>query len=641
MTKYIFLFIALFSINSSFGQEICKQDHQLITCNHAQKLNKINFRENTNTTNYDIVYQIAYWKVDPAIKYIKGKIVSYFKTKETAVNKLVFDFSDNMITNSVTYHGKSINFSQLNNELTFTFPSTITSNTLDSVTVDYEGSPDSNGFGSFEASNHNGTPILWTLSEPYGSRDWWPNKMSLVDKIDSIDIYVTTPDQYRAGSNGLLISDGTKDGYATYHWKHRYPIASYLVGIAVTDYSIFTNKVPMPDGSELTVLNYVFPENLDNAIEESKQIIPIIQLYNNLTIPYPFAKEKYGHCQFLWGGGMEHQTMSFVIHFGQYLIAHECAHQWFGDYITCGSWEDIWLNEGFATYFEGLTQQNYFPADWENWKSSKLNNIVSQPDGSVRVNDTTNVSRIFSGRLTYNKGAYVLHMMRWILGDQLFFQSIKNYLSNTKLAGGFARTPDLKAEFEKTSGKDFTKFFDQWYYNEGYPSYSLTLNYNPNNQKNTLTIYQSQSHPSVNFFEMPVPVQFFQNGKDTILVFDHKFSGQQFNVPLTGKIDSIKFDPDLWLISANNFITVGTHDILSNNNNFDVYPNPGNNELYITSNSSIINYVDIIDLVGNKVFSKDFNTKGIYIDSSTFPTGYYTILIREKDITYSQKWIKN
>ena len=638
--RYIIFTLIYIATTSIYSQEICKEDFADFKCSHANAKSSITFRENNATTNYNIIYHRASWQVDPNIKYIKGSIFSLFKTKDQSINELVFDLSDNMIINEITYHNLNLNYIHQNNELIIQFPQFINPNTLDSLTVNYEGSPDSNGFGSFETATHDGVPILWTLSEPYGSRDWWPNKMSLVDKIDSIDIFITTADQYKAGSNGLLVGDGSKDGFTTYHWKHRYPIASYLVGIAVTNYAIYNDLVPMPDGSNLTVLNYVYPENLENAKNQTKEIIPIIQLYNQLTIPYPFAKEKYGHAQFQWGGGMEHQTMSFMVHFGQSLMAHECAHQWFGDYITCGSWEDIWLNEGFASYFEGLTQEAYYPAIWEQWKFSKLNSIVSKPDGSVRVNDTSSVSRIFSSRLTYNKGAYVLHMMRWVLGDQTFYKAIQNYLKNTKLAGGFARTPDLIKEFENASGYDLTKFFDQWYYKEGYPSYSLVLNHDPKDNKNKLTIYQSQSDPSVNFFEMPVPVQFFQNGIGTTLVFDHKFSGQEFPVALSGKIDSLKFDPELWLISANNNIAVGTKDIIHDDQAFDLYPNPGNNDLYITSKLSNIKQVGIIDLIGNKVYEKDYNSQGIHIDIAFLPTGYYTILIKENLNTYSKKWIK-
>jgi len=638
----IILFSILLFTANIFSQDVCKQFEDIDKCGHANPFNKINFRENASTTNYDIIYNRAYFKVDPAIWYISGTIVSYFKTRESSIDKIVFDLSDPMQVNSVIYSGKSLSFTHLNNELTIQLSETINPNTLDSLSINYEGAPPSNGFGSFAAETHGASsiPILWTLSEPYGSRDWWPNKMSLVDKIDSIDIYITCPSAYRAGSNGLLVEETSINGNSTYHWKHRYPIAAYLVGIAVTDYSVFTNQVPMPDGSNLEVLNYVYPENLGVSQTQSEQIIPIIQLYNQLTIPYPFAKEKYGHAQFNWNGGQEHQTMTFLKNLGQSLMAHECAHQWFGDYITCGSWEDIWLNEGFATYFEGLTQQTYFPNIWKVWKSSKLANITSQPGGSVLVDDTTSVNRIFNSRLTYNKGGYVLHMMRWVLGDEVFYQALKNYLTNVKFAGGFAYTPDLINEFEKASGKDLTKFFNQWYYKQGYPSYNLKLNHDPKTSTNSLQIYQTQSDPSVNFFEMPVPVQFFYGGKDTTLVFNHLFSGQEFNIVISDKIDSLKFDPELWLISANNSITTSTNEVLQNDGTVELYPNPGSSEIFINSSTDNISQIRLVDLFGKEVYSSEINTKGTHVNTDFLSQGMYIILVNIDNKIYSQKWVK-
>jgi aminopeptidase N len=221
----------------------------------------------------------------------------------------------------------------------------------------------------------------------------------------------------------VLVSETQNGNLRTCHWKSHYPIAAYLVAIAVTNYSYYSNYVPLGSGDSLQVLNYVYPEDLTYAQSNTPGIISIIQLYDSLTITYPFFKEKYGHCQFGWGGGMEHQTMTYLVSFDYSLMAHECAHQWFGDMVTCGSWEDIWLNEGFATYWQGMTVEHYDPSNWMGWKQSQRDYIISQPDGSVLCTDTTDVGRIFDGRLTYSKGAYLLHMLRWTVGDAAFFQA--------------------------------------------------------------------------------------------------------------------------------------------------------------------------------------------------------------------------
>ena len=643
MKKYLLLSIIAFTLyDYTWGQEYnCKDESSPVKCSHAfAKNHLIKYRENLATANYDILYHRLIFKVDPAVRYIDGQTISYFKMKESGY-KISLDASISLSIDSVKYNSKNIGFVHDNDILTITFPKVIQSGEIDSVTVFYQGEPPSNGFGSFETSTHNGSPVLWTLSEPYGSRDWWPNKMSLTDKIDSVDIFIKVPEIYKAASNGLLVNSSSQNGQTTYHWKHRHPIASYLVAIAVTDYSIFSNYVPMPDGKQLEVLNYVYPESLEDAQNNTPKIIPIIQLYNDLTIPYPFANEKYGHAQFGWSGGMEHQTMSFMKNFGFGLMAHECAHQWFGDHVTCGSWEDIWLNEGFATYFEGICQQNLNPGNWNNWKTGKLNNITSNDGGSVKVDDTTSVSRIFSSRLTYNKGAYILHMLRWTLGDEVFFQAIRNYLTDVKLAGGFAKTPDLIAAFEDESGKNLSKFFDQWFYKQGFPSYSLLMNQEAGGKNKKLTIFQTQSHPSVDFFEMTVPVQFFRNGQDTILKFEHTYSGQIFDISIEGNIDSIKFDPDLWLISKNNTLSVNTNEIIFDHAEFDLYPNPGYNGFYISSYDEIMEKISVVDGLGRTILVKYPLKQGDYITTNYIIPGTYSIIIQTKTGLFSKKWIKN
>jgi aminopeptidase N len=187
-----------------------------------------------------------------------------------------------------------------------------------------------------------------------------------------------------------------------------------------------------------------------------------MNLYADLFEPYPYADEKYGHAEFGWGGGMEHTTVSFMGGLGRGLIAHELGHQWFGDKVTCGSWQDVWLNEGFATYLAGMVIENLDgEADFRSWKQDQISSVTYYPDGSVYIpaQDTTSVNRIFSSRLSYNKGSMVLHMLRKKLGDAVFFQGLREYLDDPNLAYGYAKTPDLMQHLESASGEDLTEFF--------------------------------------------------------------------------------------------------------------------------------------------------------------------------------------
>jgi len=538
--------------------------------------------------NYDLKYHRFEWQVDPAVNYIQGAVTSYFIPTVAGFNEIDFDLANALSVDSVIYHSSVLTFLQVaGDELLVTLPSVIPAGTLDSIVVYYQGVPVGGGFGSFVQTTHDTTlltPVIWTLSEPFGAKDWWPCKQSLNDKVDSIDVIVTTPQQYRVASNGLLVEEIQNGNNKIYHWQSHYPIAAYLVAIGVTNYFVYHNYLPLSGGDTLDILNYVYPEDSDIARANTPDILNVISLYDSLVILYPFANEKYGHCEFGWGGGMEHQTMSFVINFDHGLIAHECGHQWFGDMVTCGSWEDIWLNEGFATYMEALTEEFLFPGNWYNWKASVVNYVTSVPDGSVLCDDTTSVNRIFDSRLTYYKGAYLLHMLRWKLGDALFFQSLRDYLNDPAHAYGYAKTPDLKFHLEQTSGLNLTNFFNEWYYSQGYPSYQVEWDQVGNNM--IVKLSQAQSHPSVAFFDMPVPIEFSDGTHDTIVVFDHTFSGQIFNATLSFTATNVIFDPELWILSAhdtvifNSTLTVNDPKV---ENNIVVYPNPADQFLVLSS----------------------------------------------------------
>ena len=593
---------------------------------------------------YDLKYHRCEWEINPAVNYISGAVTSYFKPTISGFNQMQFDLDTSYTIDSIKYHNLLLSYVKLPTLiLQLNFPTALPVNVLDSVTVFYRGVPPNTGFGSFVQTTHgsSATPVIWTLSEPFGARDWWPSKQYLNDKIDSVDVIVTVPTGNRVASNGVLISETIGDAHDIFHWKTRHPIAAYLVAIAVTNYVAYSNYVPLASGDSIEVLNYVYPESLTAAQAQTPEIINVIKLYDSLTILYPFADEKYGHAQFGWGGGMEHQTMSFVVAFNTSLIAHECAHQWFGDHVTCGSWEDIWLNEGFATYFQGLTEQRYTPATWMAWKQARISNITSAPDGSVLCDDTTSVGRIFSGRLTYDKGAYLLHMLRWELGDSVFFLSLKNYLGAH--AGNYAKTPDLKAQFEATSGLDLTTFFDQWYYKQGYPSYQVA--WGQTGSTVTTTISQTQSHPSVSFYKMPVPVKFIGATQDTTIVFDHTSSGQVFTSTIPFTVQSVQFDPELWILSANN-TTIGINEQVLVNNEVLIYPNPtaGNISLELQLREKRALTFEIYDVAGKKVQEQQQTLNAgkttQLMQTEKLRSGIYQLKIKGVGVEHSQKIIK-
>jgi hypothetical protein len=593
--------------------------------------------------NYDLKYCRANWTVDPAVKFIAGNIFYLFYHSDS-LNEFQLELSDSLVADSVLMQGVLLNFSHNNGILIIDLNQYLPPTQLDSLTVYYHGVPPGTGFGSFAAETHgtNNTPVLWTLSEPYGAKDWWPIKQDLNDKIDSIDIFVKTPALYKVASNGLLMNETVIGFDKITFWKNRYPIASYLVAIAVSDYTIFATQAPLSTGN-LDVVNYVYDESLTDAQNGVGEMINHLIFFDSLFVPYPFMNEKYGHAQFNWGGGMEHQTMSFVGNFSYELLAHELAHQWFGDHVTCGSWQDLWLNEGFATYAAGLCYERFSPnLYWKIWKSNQVDFITSSPDGSVFVTDTVDIPRLFDARLTYSKAAMLLHMLRWKIGDDNFFTALRNYQNNPLLSHSYASNIDLKNELEIASGQNLDEFFNDWYWGEGYPSYQLSYDQD-NANLISFTLSQSQSHPSVSFFEMPIPVLFKNALHDTTIVFNHTFSGQSFSAQLNFKVDSVIIDPTNWIVCNQNIVTQ-THDFSVSNTSLKLFPNPAQEYIALEAIGNIesitIYSIDGKIIKSNYVLPSSQN-KSLLVDIIDLQAGTYGLNIITKENIFNTKFVKH
>lgn len=607
---------------SDIDEIVCKEGQ------HAEKIRSFTGHRNEFAHETDMHYQVMYWEIDPEIRYIKGDITYYFRSLVPDLTRLILDFSDDLIIKGITRNGDTLNYDRnVENLLSIHLDKTLPQNGLDTLRIVYEGVPPSGGFGSFEKGSHDGVPIIWTLSEPYGAKDWWPAKQDLIDKVDSVDIYIKTPISNLAASNGKLVGITPVGGQWVHEWKHRYPIVAYLIALSVTNYASYSDYVKINDEDSIEILNYVYPESLASSMQSTKSSIDIMQLFNELFGIYPFAEEKYGHAQFGWGGGEEHQTMSFMGNFSFGLQAHEMAHQWFGNKVTCGSWRDIWLNEGFATYLTGLTLERFSPDEfWPLWKNSTSNSATSRPGGSVWVDDTTSVPRIFDGVLSYNKGAYLLHMLRWIMGDSTFYAACNNYLNGAGTAYDFATTDELQSYFESTSGKELDEFFEDWFYGQGWPSYQLQ--WQEKSDSIVIWLGQIQSHPSVDFFEMPVPLLVVINDSAHIFRANHEFENQRFSFYTGGEpVDSVGFDPDKWILSRNNTITElitsvsdpGKEDVI-------IYPNPASDYVEVITPRPLA-FANAIDLLG-RIHSLPIHQNRI--DLQRLEGGIYTIILLDE-----------
>ena len=610
--KYFFTLVLLGASLFSWSQRKDTTTEEIAEIEARTAMSQVTMVQNLNTNNYDVKYHRLELNIDPAQPDISGDVTTYYEAKDD-MSQITFELMNNMTVSQVEHHGNTLAFTQnSNDEVVITLPEVLNTGALDSLTISYSGTPLTSGFGYFEQTTHNGVPIVWTLSEPYGAKNWWPCKQDLIDKIDSIDVYLNTPrfyvplnDEYVAVSNGLEQSQTIVGSNKITHFKHRYPIPAYLVAVAVTNYEVYSHTVPN-NGNPFEIVNYVYPEDLSYAQSATPITVSIMELYSNLFEEYPFANEKYGHAQCGFGGGMEHTTVSFIGGFSRTLIAHELAHQWFGDKVTCGSWKDIWLNEGFATYLEGMVTENFDGEDlFTNWKQSKVNNITSLPYGSVYLSDadTLSVSRIFSSRLSYNKGAMVLHMLRKKVGETAFFQGMQNYLDAPELAYNFAKVEDYKSAMETASGQDLTEFFNDWLYNEGYPSYEV--HWNQIGSQVNIQVLQTQSDPSVSFFEAPVPIRIVGTlGEVEDVLLDNISNGQYFSEAVGFIVDHLEFDPNVDLISKNNTVLLSTDENMLESA-IKLYPNPISATLFLSVPEDVeVSEIQVFNTVGQLVFKR-------------------------------------
>jgi aminopeptidase N len=470
-------------------------------------LNKQTALERRNeTTAADVFYLDLQLHVNPQNAYLEGQAALHFKPF-VASSTLQLSLHRSLTVDSVKRGELPLGFSRNLDRLVVQLGGVLSPNTTDSVRVYYSGFPSFENM-YYSRSVHASGPIVATRSQPYGCMYWWPCQNTLSDKVDSLRISLICNKAFTGVANGVLVQETAIDSNLNlFVWKHNYPIASYLVAVSFSAYERIEEVVHFNhriDSVRLQHFVYPFYKNTAEALVQVTK--PMMQLFDSLFGPYPFAREQYGHAQFHHGGGMEHQTMSFMGTFSYDLIAHELAHQWFGNKVTCSTWEELWLNEGFATYGNLLCYQ-YLVSDsaWLRQIEATMDVVMSATNGSVFVKDTTGFPTLFDQRLVYKKGAMVLHMLRFVCGDEAFFRGVRAYLADTTFAYGFVKQRDLQFHLEQAAGVDLSLFFEQWILGEGHPLYTIAFAQAPSGQVE-IEITQETTHPSVGFFELPIPL---------------------------------------------------------------------------------------------------------------------------------------
>ena len=595
-------------------------------CSHeksASRWQTQNSTLNQNQEKIDIKFYELNLDIDFNSSRIRGSVTVNGVIGNIYPDFIELDLYDNMTVDSILQNNIPILYLHENDMLKIPISDiTLNNENLFSLTIFYQGTPDHCGAGGFKFDEHQNIGHVWTLSEAYCARSWWPCKDDPSDKADSVNIIISVPLEpaYIVASNGLLSSTTINNNKKTYFWKERYPITTYLVSLAIYPYTKWVDQYVSPISSDTMLIeHYVFPDRYEASYPNYSLTKDMLSFFSELFGEYPFISEKYGHADFTWGGGMEHQTLSSMGSFSQNLMVHELGHSWWGNLITCKTFNDIWLNEGFARYCQALWAEHMYGREAY---FDFMNNHAYYGAGTIYVENPSSNSQIFSAGLSYNKASWVLHMLRHKVGETMFFDILKSYASNDSLSYNAASTSDFQKVCEDISGLDFEQFFQQWIYGEKYPKYELSWWHEGNGIYN-VKIDQVQSY---NFFSMPIDLKFSGSAGpmlvDTTIVIENNNSSQLYEFSgFNFLVENVMLDPENWILKEATYSVNEIDNILPDRVEVEkAFPNPFNSKVklsfYINPQfgDTHVN-VNIFDLRGKIVES--------LIDNEFIP-GYHT-----------------
>ena len=671
MRKTLHLFYAMLAFANMHAQSHYCADYK------AQRFNKqmaiLQSAKKTSSSQsalaplenkYDLKFYHLNVNVERNTSFISGNVLSKALVVVASLDSFAFVLHQNHTIDSVYVNGTRQNFVRRDSLVNASVGTPIPQNQLFDAVVYYHGTAPTGGAAAIGDGYSTGTSgswgnqVSWSLSESLCAYHWFPCKQDLRDKIDSSWVYATTDSSNMVGSNGLLKNVVTIADKKRYEWKSNHPIDYYLISVATAKYKpyiLYAKPLYLPNDSIL-IQNFIYDNAINNPTWISGQkvaldkIVPTIELESKLFGMYPFYKEKYGHSMAPFGGGMEHQTMTSLGFFDFGIDAHELGHQWWGDNVTCAAWKDIFMNEGWASYAEYLCDE-YLPTISGQTATTNMlnahNNIMGQLGGSCYFTnaDTMNATRIFDSRLTYDKGSAVIHSLRYeINNDSVFFPAIRAFQTIHK--GSTASVIEFRDFMATYSGINFTQFFNQWYYGEGYPTFSVS--WNQSNNVFYLKSTQAQSVPaSVPLFMTHVDYRITRTSlPDTIVRLFHGQTIENYTLALTGTVTSIGVDPNNWILNKvgtnTHDVTLGGLEINTPEASIFVGPNPTSDALNISMSNNEKAFVEIFDITGKHMLTQSFDAH-VEFDISKYANGIYTVSIKNKsgEVIKTTKVVKN
>ena len=498
----------------------------------------------------DVLHYDLNLELNPKEKILNGiaTIKACKISNSSVLPNIEFNFYDNLQVVTATLNGNNIDYTRKNNKIYFNSGNDITDTFV--VVITYSGTPQRGGFDGFVFGSVQGNSLIYNISEPNFASTWFPCDDDPADKA-YLDMKITNDSQYVSVSNGLLESIVSTCSKKTYHYKTLYPISTYLVAVYSAPYKSYYDIYSGLSGNDsMKIEYYVMPEHFDYAKTDFADHVDMMGTLSKLFGEYPFIKEKYGVAEFLWNfGAMENQTITgigynFIGGHNFFLdtYVHELAHHWWGNSVGPKTWNDIWLNEGFATYSEALY------AEAKGGKEALKYKMQSKFSDNFR--GTLYAPKDLFGQTVYDKGAWVLHMLRYEIGDSNFFNSLHKYYDLYKYSN--ASVEDFKEVCENVSGLNLDKYFDQWVYkgaNNIFCSYTFACDEIENQEECAVNIFQEPQ--DYNEFHFPLEIEFlFDDNSSVVKKVNIDRIESKFIFYFDKKIETIRLDPDSKLLGT-------------------------------------------------------------------------------------------
>ena len=474
---------------------------------------------------------------------VQGETEILLQFNADGVREITLDFAG-MTTDQVMEEQRAARFTHAVERLNIALSGNYRRGDRCRITIKYHGRPSD---GLIIGKNRYGDFVFFADNWPNRAHHWFPAIDHPYDKATA-EFIVTGPADYDVIANGRLIEKRSlQNGNELTHWREEKPIPTYCMVIGAAQFAILNVGEVQRDGADVPVLYYLFPKDRDQGVKGYGRVREIIEFFSDLIGTYPYEKLALVQSSTRYGG-MENASNIFLAEnaFNEHLNAHEIAHQWFGDSVTEADWHHLWLSEGFATYFANLFTERFEGRDkfvqlMLKDKEEYLKQYAKDPrpicDPAI-----TDLMKLLNGN-NYQKGGWVLHMLRHVLGDEKFFAGIQDYYRTYRDRNTL--TPDLQRVMEHHYGQPLDWFFKQWIYEPGYPQLDAVWQWNESAKELTLHIEQTQAQT---VFRLPLDIEFKlvkTAQRETINLSERS---QSFTFKLSAKPQSVAIDPDEWVL---------------------------------------------------------------------------------------------